>query len=235
MNALNAMRSLTFVFIVAFSTMFTGPANAVTVRVVKGGTVGMNADLSNPGYFAGIVTLDIGGVKYQGMMDNFYNATSEEIGWQTDYTPWEGVLYTRNDILAGAYTRYSPAEYSTISTLFLDGMLGYANPPDPLWTASYNEMIWNILGGVPLWNYSNKEYPSAGSGVTMHDVFNSYITGGKLSSNTDYSPWMEILQTPFASEKELIVFKSVVPIPPAVWLFISGMLGLALISRKKQK
>lgn len=218
------IRYLFFVIVILFS----GTVSAVTVSVVSGKSVGLN----DAGYFAGIVTLDIDGVEYPAMMiDWFYNIIGNP-GWETDYTPWEAVLYTRDDTLAGANVLYTPAEYSMASRFFLDGMLGY-NPADPLWVSSYNEMMWNVTASPGFWTYADREYPASGSGVTLHDVYNMDVAAG-LDPNYDYSGFMGILSYPDNLRKEFLVF-SAVPVPPAIWLFGSGLVGLVAVARKKQQ
>ncbi len=212
---------------------FASTASAVTVRVVEGGTVG----LTDAGYFAGIVTLDIDGVQYPAMSTNSYYGANANPGWQTAYTPWEGVLYTQDDILAGASVIFASDKYSLASKFFLDGMLGYVTN-DTLWAASYNEMVWNTLdeiGSLGYSNYSNEEYPEAGSGITLHDVYLSEIATG-LDPNASYD-FMGILQTPLWSMREFAILKEVpsIPIPAAMWLFGSGLIGLVGVARRRKE
>ncbi len=225
---MNAFKSLILAVLVFFSVL-TGSANAVTVRVVEGGTVG----LTDAGYFGGVVKIDIDGVKYSAMMtDIFYNVVSKP-GWQTEYAfTWETNLYTYDDILAGATTMYTPEGYSNASWFLLNGMLGY-DPADPLWTASFNEMAWDILGVGGIWDYSDRGYPDPDSLDTLHDVYNMAVAT-ELDPTTNYSDFMFILEGGPTGGPNMLVF-SAVPIPPAVWLFVSGLIGLATIARKKQK
>ncbi len=226
MNTLKFLKLKYLIFAVMF--FFASTASAVTVRVVEGGTVGLTT-----GYFAGIVTLDIDGVQYPAMSIDWYYGANANPGWQIDYAPWEGVLYTQDDILAGAGVIFAPEKYSLASKFFLDGLLGYVTS-DALWAASYNEMVWNTLDGIGLWNYSNEEYPEAGSGITLYDVYLSEIAGG-LDPKVSYD-FMGILQTPIWSTREFAILKEVpsIPIPPAMWLFGSGLLGLVGIARRKK-
>lgn len=211
-----------------FAVLFTlaGVASAATVSVVPGKSVG----LDDAGYFAGIVTLDIDGVEYQAMTTDWDYDITDNPGWETDYTQWEAVLYSRDDILGGANVLHTSEEYGMASQFFLDGMLGYY-PADPLWTASYNEMVWDVVSGISLWQYANREYPEVGSGITLHDAYNTNVISG-LDPNYDYSGFIKVLQTPIASQREFLVF-SAVPIPSAVWLFGSGLLGLVGVARRK--
>ncbi len=225
---MNAFKSLILAVLVFFSVL-TGSANAVTVRVVEGGTVG----LTDAGYFGGIVTLDIDGVKYQAMMTDVGYNVFDRPGWQTDYAfTWETNLYTYGDIVGGATTMYTPEGYSNASWFLLNGMLGY-DPADPLWTASFNEMAWDILSGVGAWDYSSRGYPDPTSTDTLLDVYNMAIET-ELDSTTNYSDYMFILEGGLNGGPNILVF-SAVPIPPAVWLFSSGLIGLAAIARTRKK
>ena len=122
---------------------------------------------------------------------------------------------------------------------FLDGLLGY-NPADPLWTASFNEMVWEIIdpgaaSDGSLWwaEYANRVYDEA-SGLTLSDVFDSAVAAG-LDPNYDYSEFMFILDSDQAPN--MLVFGSAissVPVPAAVWLFGSGLIGLVGVAARKK-
>jgi len=211
---------------------FASTANAVTVRIVEGGTVG----LTDAGYFAGIVTLDIDGVQYPAITTDIiiYDDTSAW-RWYTDYTTaWEFNIYTYNNILTGANVLYSPEEYSMASWFLLDGMLGYVTS-DALWAASYNEMVWNILNRTDIWNYADREYPNTGSGVTLHDVYNTDVANG-LDSTYDYSNFMFVIDSGGLTPNVLVFGTPppAVPIPPAIWLFGSGLIGLVGVARRRK-
>lgn len=112
-------------------------------------------------YWAGVVTLEIDGVEYLAMSTmpwSYYDEGTldpDRIGIVFPST-WETELLTRDDIIArdgvdSFFGTITPENISLASRLFLDGLLGY-NPPDPLWTASFNEMVWDTLifeqGGI---------------------------------------------------------------------------------------
>ncbi len=226
---MNAIKKTLIALVILFSA-YAETANAVTVQIVEGGTVG----LTDAGYFSGVVTVDIDGVRYSAMMVDWFSSITDFSGWETDYTPWEGVLYTQDEI-TDTNVLYSPERYSMISGVLPNCMLGI-NPADPLWTASCGEMLWNAATDSILWEYANREYPEAGSGITLHDVYLTEIAPF-LDPNAVYD-FMWVLQTPIPSMKEFVVFReeiSSVPVPAAVWLFGSGLLGLMMIARKKQR
>jgi hypothetical protein len=226
---MNMIKSLILAVLVFFSA-FAGSANAVTVRVVESGTVG----LTDSWYFAGIVTLDIDGVKYQAMMTDLYYNLFTRPGWQTDYTfTWETDLYTYSDIEGGATTMFTPEGYSNASWFLLNGMLGY-NPADPLWTASFNEMAWDILDKTALWDYSDRGYPDPDSLDTLHDVYDMAVAT-ELDPTANYSDYMFILEGGLNGGPNILVFSSAVPVPPALWLFGSGLIGLVTIARTRKK
>ncbi len=227
---MNAIKNSFIALMILFSALSAEEANAVTVRVVEGGTVGM----TDAGYFSGIATFDIDGVKYQGMMTDIdYNFFTKP-GWQTDYTfTWETNLYTYNNIVGGASALYTPEGYSKASWFLLNGMLGY-DTADPLWAASFNEMAWDILSGVGVWDYSNRNYPDSTSTSTLHDVYDMAVAT-EIDPTANYSDFGFVLWDGPDQGPNIFVFKSVVPLPPAIWLFGTGLIGLATIARKKQK
>jgi hypothetical protein len=229
---MNMIKSLIMAVFVFFSAMFAfaNTANAVTVRVVESGTVG----LTDAGYFAGIVTLDIDGVQYHAMMTDVFYSVLTNPGWQTDYTfTWETNLYTYSDIVGGAITMYTPEGYSNASWFLLNGMLGY-DPADPLWTASFNEMGWDILSGVGAWDYSSRGYPDPDSVDTLLDVYDMAVAT-ELDPTANYSDYMFILEGGLNGGPNMLVFSSAVPIPSALWLFGSGLIGLVTIARTRKK
>ncbi len=221
---MNTIKSLIFVLVMFFSA-FAGSASAVTVSVVPGGTVGLNDDI----YFAGIALIDIDGIQYPAMMaDVFYNDVINN-KWYTDYTTtWETSVITYADMLAGTTTLYTTEQYSLAAPFFLDAQLGYTTN-DALWTASYVEMVRCEIDGCS-WLYASRVYDTS-SGLTLLDVFNDTVATG-LDPNYNWD-FMFVLNEP-----NMIVFgtpPSSIPVPPAVWLFGSGLVGLVGVARRRKK
>ena len=224
------MKAQDFIFsaCILFSSLFAGLVNAVTVSVVPGKSVG----LGDSYYWAGIVTLNIDGVEYPAMASNWYSTLTENPSTITG--TWETTLWTQNDIDSGVALVGGTSEvYHLAAPLFLYAMLGYYTN-DPLWTAGHNEMVWNTLMGSP-WDYGDRVYDPQ-TGITMHDVYQyNYIANGLLDPNYDYSGFMQVLQANGTQINEFLVYTGgpIVPVPPAVWLFGSGLIGLMAAARKQ--
>lgn len=214
------------VFVIVIGMFFSAAASAVTVSIVPNKEVG----LGHWGYWEGVVTVSIDSKEYWAMMIDPLNFQNNYDSWQTDTTPQELTIYTREDILAGAQVAYPSGKYSEMSGFFLDAMLG-VNPPDPCWTASFGEMIMDRAnGGVQIFGYAND--CDTGNGTTFRDAYNARVAQG-LSDTSDYSSFMLVASNVQNSYKEFLIFAPAVPIPPAIWLFGSGLLGLAGIARRK--
>lgn len=226
---MNTIKSILMVLVLFFS-VFAGSANAVTVSIVPNKSLG----LDYAGYPAGIGVANIDGEEYWVMLTN-YNYAASNPEWFLDSTPQEATLLTQDDILAGANTLFPAESYSKAAPLFLDGLLGYSTI-DMLWVSSYNEMVWDVMSSPGVWQYSNTEYPNPGSGITLYDVYSTQKSG--LDPNYDYRGIMKILKYN-SLEIELLVFGPIpattptIPIPPTVWLFFSGLIGLVSIARRR--
>lgn len=218
------------VFVIVIGMFFSAAASAVTVSVISAESVGRS-----DAYWAGIVMLDVDGQKMIGMFDT--QASPDR--WALPFpASWEANLYTQADILAGAQVNFSPQKYSEVAPFFINGLLGY-NPPDELWAASFNEMVWNTMippMAIPQWYYANLPYGES----TLTDVYNSMLPG--LDQNYDYSNSMKVLANAYDPvtgtwpDREMLVYAvpmASTPVPPALWLFGSGLLGLAGIARRK--
>ncbi len=227
------------------------PVGAVTVSLT-GNWVGLEGSWSltdsaghthEGTYWGGVVELDIDGKQYMAMptLPNWSPTDAMGISWEADLYTHDYLLAGGSGTVVGDYGFGNPAEfYARASLFFVNGLLGY-DPPDPLWAASFDEMIWQTLFYVPAQGTENEDFfdnantiYDVGSGLTLRDVYNDTIAGG-LDSNYDYSGFMSVLGWgDGAAPNEFLVFMSPVPISPALWLFASGLIGLAAAFRKRK-
>src|SRR3989344_2863882 len=212
------------IYLLLFSVV-TSAATVVTVSVVPNSGVG----LIDSGYvWAGYVELDMNGVRGWAAPDFFtislYNPT-----WYSDPTPREMILYTRSDILAGAPVGLSqtPWQYDIAAQFFIYGLAGVATQ-DNLWGAGFNEMIWKTTWPNTPWHYASQAYNPP---TTLVDVYNSLLPS--FSSSYNFDGIAGVLVDPQNPEREFLVQVVATPIPPAVWLFGSGLLGLVGIAQRK--
>ncbi len=232
-------------------TLLSGvSAEAVTVSLTgnwvgaEGGAYIDSYGNEQKSYWAGIVELDIDGKQYMAMPMFPVWKPADYMGISS-----EANLYTRDDILAGGtntlgewingYTGTTDGTegYARASGFFLNGLLGYVSP-DPLWAASFNEMVWQTVIAVPLYGTEDEDYfdnantiYDVDSGVTLRDVYEYDIVNG-LDPNYDYSGFMRVLE-PSELDNEFLVFTSPVPVPAALWLFVSGLIGFVTVAMKK--
>ena len=227
------MKARNFIFSVFFilSSLFAGLANAVTVSVVPGKSVGLGDSF----YWAGVVLLSIDGVEYPAMATDWNIVLTENPSEITG--TWETTLWTQSDVDSGVALVGGTAEaYHLVAPLFLRAMLGYYTD-DPLWTAGHNEMVWETIKSASTWDYGDRVYDPQ-TGITMHDVYTyNYIANGLLDPNYDYSGFMQVLQANGTQPNEFLVYTGgpIVPVPPAVWLFGSGLIGLVAVARQRKK
>lgn len=231
---MNALKAFVVIIGILFSVAMATTASAATVKVLNTESVGLNS----AGYWAGIYVLDINGEHYLAMNDTAWFDSYSPPSQYTNGTSWEANIYTQDDVLGGALVSYGPSMYSRVAPFFIQGLLGYS-PPDSLWSAGHNEMVMNtMLDGAmpPLWSYSNQEYGS--SGATLFDLYQSMLPA---DGNLNYQDTMWVINA-FSPELsiqrsgELVVYAvpiTSIPIPPAIWLFGSGLLGLTAVARRK--
>lgn len=227
---MNKILKMLVVALCAFFLSFNArAASVVTVRVLSNEWVGLNTE-----YWAGIYTLEINGnqkmiaMNTVGWTDAFF-----PLPWYTDGSSWDAMLYTHEDITSGAPVTFNPNLYQYANVFLLQGALGYA-PQDPLWAASHNEMVINTLSDnllPPLWSYSNMAYEGD---TKLIDIYNSMLPvegSGNYYVLNALSPGL-----PLQRVGEFIVlptFSITTPLPSAVWLFGSGLLGLVAFSRRR--
>ena len=224
---MKTIKSFVFSICLMLSALFAGAADAVTVSVVPGKSIGLGDSF----YWAGIVTLDIDGVEYPAMATNWDLTLFQNPSTTPD--PWETTLWTQSEIEAGtASVYYAPEKYRVAAQLFLYALLGY-DPADPLWTAGHNEMVWDTMSSPGVWEYGNRVYDIE-TGLTMYDVYTlTYLPD--IDPNFDYSGFMGVLQGVGEQKQEFLVYTdiSAIPVPPAIWLFGSGLVGLMAAARRR--
>ncbi|MBI5817019.1 MAG: hypothetical protein HZB09_01185 [Candidatus Yonathbacteria bacterium] len=225
---MNKIKLFVFALCAIFFSLSASAASVVTIRVVDYYAVGLNS----AGYWAGYSILDVSGTRMVGINTDWYNAFSPP-PWYTDNSSWEATFYSHNDVVTGAPTGFNPSLYPLAATFVVQGLLGYSTN-DNLWGAGHSEMATNTLSNgmlPPLWDYSNQVYDQQ-TGVKLIDVYNSMLP--TLTGRDDYfviNAYSLELNTQRAGE--FIVYTMATPIPPAVWLFASGLLGLVGVARRK--
>lgn len=228
---MNVVKALAVIVFAVSSSL----ASAASVSILPG-EVGM----SGP-WWAGVVRIKVGDQEMLAMYDDIRSTDPRS---QPLPQSWQATLYTQAEIESGAPVNFAPENYRKAAQFFLQGLLG-VNPPDNLWTAGFNEMVWNtaIEGTLvyPLWGWANEVYDEE-SGTTLHDVYNSQVGG--LDPNYNYQASVGVLGLAFdpstgfqRPDIEMLVLLNgttiSTPVPPAVWLFGSGLLGLVAVARAK--
>ena len=183
-------------------------ANAASVTLV---------DVANSqvrdGAYAGFYTLKIDGNNVLALCDDF--STNSTIG-----ETWTGFFNTQADINGGAGKFYpNTVGYHQIGYLF-----SLASSVDYSHQASIDEAIWKIM--TP-----SAPFTPTGDALTY---FNTATSGAYDAF--DYSSYMLVLTPdPHSASQEFLVAPSAVPIPSAVWLFLSGVTGLFGIARRQRQ
>ena len=100
-------------------------------------------------------------------------------------------------------------------------------------TVNQSNDLWGFTDGVLLSSLTPGVTASIAQGVFWSDSFTFNIAAGS-SVLFDWS-WGEAYASGFAKPNiDFAVFASPVPVPAAVWLFGSGLLGLVGIARRKK-
>lgn len=200
------MKNRFFAALAALSLLVVTMAEAGTVDVTLVDTG--NAQFRN-GSLAGLYNFLIDGKSVEAMCDDLLTGVSVGQSWQAN-------LYSYADVQGGAATKFSgPTQYSQAG--WLVSLLGSASPTAQ---ADINEAVWKI--------FTPGYTPSTASAL---DLYNVATNGTRNGFN--WSNWMFVL-TPSpssAGQEQLVV--SAVPIPAAIWLFGSALLGTVAFRRNK--
>lgn len=230
MNALKAFVMVIGMLFFAATATITSAATVVMVSIVPGNEVGLH---DNGSLWSGYVLLDINGEKTWGATD-FMATSLYDPMWYNNPTPREMILYTRDDILAGAPVAFSQTggPYDLAAQFFAYGLLG-ATTGDNHWGAAFNEMIWETMDtrNGPNWYYANNIANPGPPPITFVDVYNSLLPA--FSTPYDFGSQVGILFDPYSMDREFMVQVVATPVPSAVWLFMSGILALVAIGRRK--
>ena len=194
---------LSKIFLV-FLSLLSLSAEAVTVTLTGVG----EAQVRN-GVYAGKYELTVDGTTVLAMCDD--RLTEVSIG-----DSWDAMFYTFSDIQSGAPVKFASGgiqKYSQAGYLFslLDGV----SLSD---RADINLAIWEIMspGSTTLTTAAQTYYNTATSGA--YDAF-------------DFSGIMRVLTpTPLSASQEYL---APIPLPAAVWLFGSGLIGMIAVARRK--
>ncbi len=186
------------------------------------------------GVFSSTVDVELVGVAdsvvYEGARAGFYElkidgnttlAMCDDIGTVMSLgDTWRGVWYTQADIDAGANVKFSGSDqsvrYSQAGWLFEQTDLVMPNE-----RARIQAAIWNIMtpGGIAMDATAQNYYDSATSGL-----YDSFV----------WPDGMRVLTpNPLGAAQEF--FATVVPVPAAFPLFVSGLIGVVGIGRRKKE
>ena len=144
-------------------------------------------------------------------------------------------IYTYADVMAGAPVKFTSAQYGRSASLLhnvfpmdqvpnswvltMSGIIGNTG------LAEVNTQVWDIM--------SSTSCPAWWNGCSSADTFN---WSGSMLIAEGVDTYLIPINTAQASISGtgLATFTPSVPVPPAVWLFGSGLIALVGISRRKK-
>jgi len=202
---------LTSVF-AALALLATTCASGSTIKLID-----VHNSQARNGVYAGLYTLNIDGQNVLAMCDDFN--THVHIGLE-----WSATAYGYGDIGGGAPVKFAAGgteRYNQIGYLFSLVPTGTATQQ-----ADINLAIWKIMTPTAALTLS-------GNSLAYYNT----ATGGAYSS-FDYTQYMRVLTpNPLNTSQEFLTVPMVppssVPVPGAVWLFMSGLTGLAGVLRRR--
>jgi len=188
--------------------LFSGGAFSVPVELT-----GISDSVPYERVYAGFYEIKTNGNTTLAMCDDI--GTSMNIG-----DTWEGVWYTKPDVDTGANVKFSGSDqsvrYSQAGWLF-----SQAASVIPAERARIHAAVWNVMtpGGIAMDAAAQGYYDFATSG--LYDAF----------------PWENVMRVltpdPFGAAQEMFV--ATIPIPATLYLFGSGILGVACVGRRKKE
>lgn len=194
-------------FKVLFVFLCVGVAVSAHAASVK--LVGVADSQVRTGAYAGLYELEVDGNSLLAMCDDINTHVSIGDMWNADF-------YTFSDIQSGAPVKFAPSVEKYSQAGYLMNLLSSSSASEQ---ADINVAIWEIMspGSTTMNAVAAGYYNTATSG--LYDIF-------------DFTGVMEVLTPdPLSASQEYLV-PSAVPIPTAVWLFGSGLLGLVGVARR---
>jgi hypothetical protein len=197
----------------------------------------MNFQTKLAGVSAVVLSL-LGSGSYAALVDNGASMIDQGTGLEwLDLTQTKGM--TVNDALASTFVTVDGYAYATtaqVTTLF-------ANAGFPLAPPSFNNHLNDPAAELLLAGLGCTSIvcgPTGGTGRGWADAENTfnyqpfYSKGGLGSSYAIVSLGQATEDVVNAEAGVYLVRTSVVPVPPALWLFGSGLLGLVGMARRKK-
>lgn len=221
--------ALLFVFVALVAIV--APANAaMTYDGYATGPGGFSTPYPavTPDVYAGLIEINYGSHPVLMMSDDHANRVNVGDSWTT-------TLYTQADIAANAPVKYTAGQYGRAAA-YLHILFPMESVPNS-WIrtaagiagndglASINTAVWDIM--------SSTSCPTWWTDCTSADTFNwsgsMLIAGGR----DEYLIPVNVAQAGIPNMGIMGTTPSV-PVPPAVWLFGSGLIALVGISRRKK-
>lgn len=225
---MNALKVFVIVIGMLFfaATASVASAAMATTLTFTGNSVGSNGVI----YFAGAIEFaDSDGNTMMGMtIEPTFGSLN--LSYQN---PFPVVISSYTDLLlSGVNPGYTLDQYSKGAQIFTQGLLGvYGNPQDNVWAGCFNEMMWKALwGDTGLWD-SCSQPDSLQNNTVLGSLYPS--VSQSLVSGFDPGDSIKFAISPTGAVPPMILYANPVPVPPALWLFGSGLLGLAGIARRK--
>lgn len=162
-------------------------------------------------YFSGAISVNVGDTFSLSLLGNF--PADEPLAGGTIDLGYNDTTLTINSVTIAPYWEFSPDSGS--QTVF---------GTNSKWT------------GIALATFVND--PLSGNGILLATVNLTALASGKpklefLGTTELYEAINWTVLTPVLTAADITVAAAAVPVPPAVWLFGSGLLGLVGIARRR--
>ncbi|MEJ2643575.1 MAG: VPLPA-CTERM sorting domain-containing protein [Gammaproteobacteria bacterium] len=207
---MNKLRGL-LITLIAWAA-FAQAASAATLQLVNTGTA-----VGRDGAYAGLYNVSIDGTLTPAMCDDWFTEVSTN-------QSWTATGYTYADIVNGAPVKFAGSAgisaYKEAGWLF--SQLGTASQSEQ---ADINLAVWKIMSNPT---------------ITMDTTATYWYDQALGHSDFNFSHSMMVwTPNPLCASQEfltpLTTPPSAVPVPAAVWLFGSGLVGLVAVARRRTK